>query len=88
MKTQSIDTDENAERALISLIRSQSFSKKLFQVFSFSQTAMQLSKRAISRSNKDSDINQLKLRFIKYNYGEDLAEKVRKCMDEINNAKI
>ena len=75
MKTQSIDTDKNAERVLIFLLRSQSFSKKLLQVLSFSQTAMQLSKRAFSRSNKDLDIDQLKLLFIKYHYGEDLAEK-------------
>ena len=44
MKTQSIDTNPETERVLISLIRKVSLSKKLSQTLSFSHTTIQLSK--------------------------------------------
>ena len=60
MKTQSIDTNPETERVLISLIRKVSLSKKLSQTLSFSHTTIQLSKRAIARANKNLDIDQIK----------------------------
>ena len=87
MKTQSIDTYPETERILISLIRKESFSKKLSQILSLSQTIIQLSKRAITRANKDLDVNQIKLLFINYHYGKDLAERVKKYIDKGHNGK-
>jgi len=87
MKTQSIDTYPETERILISLIRKESFSKKLSQILSLSQTIIQLSKRAITRANKDLDANQIKLLFINYHYGKDLAERVKKYIDKGHNEK-
>jgi len=87
MKTQSIDTYPETERVLISLIRKESLSKKLSQTLSLSHTTIQLSKRAIARANKNLDIDQIKLLFINYHYGKDLAEKVKKYIDKGHNAK-
>ena len=87
MKTQSIDTNPETERVLISLIRKESFSKKLSQILSLSQTTIQLTKRAIARANKNLDIDQIKLLFIDYHYGKDLAERVRKYIDKSHNEK-
>ena len=87
MKIQSIDTNPETERVLISLIRREGLSKKLSHIFSLSQTTIQLSKRAISRANKNLDLNQIKLLFIKYHYGKELADKVKKYIDKGNNEK-
>lgn len=87
MKTQSIDTWPEAERTLISLIRKESTSKKLSRILSFSQTIIQLSKRAITRANKDLDVDQINLLFINYHYGKDLAEQVREYLNKGRNEK-
>jgi len=87
MKMQSIDTNPETERVLISLIRREDLSKKLSHILSLSQTTIQLSKRAISRANKNLDLNQIKLLFIKYHYGTELADKVKKYIDKGNNEK-
>ena len=84
MKTQSIDTHPKTEMVLISLLRKTSFSKKLSQVLSLSQTTIQLSKRAIARANKNLDVDQINLLFIEYHYGKDLAEQVKKYIESHN----
>jgi hypothetical protein len=80
MKTQSIDTHPKTERILISLLKQESTAKKFSQIRSLSQMSIQLSKRAISRVNKELDENQINLLFINYHYGKDLAERVRKYL--------
>jgi len=85
MKTQSIDTHPNTEKVLISLLRKESNSKKFFKMLSLSQTTIQLSKRAIARANNSSDEKQINLLFINLHYGKDLAERVRKYLEKIQN---
>lgn len=85
MKTQSIDTNEKTEKVLISIIRKESHSKKLSQVFSLSQMAIQLSKRAIRRANPNLDDNEINLLFIELHYGRDLANKVKQYLDKGKN---
>ena len=87
MKTQSIDTYPETERVLISLIRKESLSKKLSQILSLSQTTIQLSKRAIARTNKNLDVDQIKLLFINYHYGKELAERVKNYIDKDHDEK-
>ena len=82
MKTQSIDTNSKTEKFLISLLRNASTEKKISLVRSLSQTIIQLSKRAISRANKNLDKQQIDLRFITYHYGIDLANRVKKYLDK------
>ena len=81
MKTQSIDTHPKTERILISLFKRESAAKKFSQIRSLSQTTIQLSKRAIARANKTFDENKVNLLFIRYHYGKDLAERVRKYLN-------
>ncbi|KAA3616368.1 MAG: hypothetical protein DWQ05_11570 [Calditrichaeota bacterium] len=88
MKTQSIDTSPEAEKILISLIRKASLSKRIIQTLSLSQTTIQLSKRAIARANKELNAEQIKLLFIAYHYGEDLAVQIKKYLDKNQNEKF
>lgn len=76
MKPQSIDTHPKTEKVLISLLRNKSLAKKLSIIFSMSQTAIQLSKRAIAKSNPSLNDAQINLLFINYHYGKELAERV------------
>lgn len=62
--------------------------KKLSKVLSLFQTTIQLSKRAIARANENFDIDQIKLLFINYHYGKDLAERVKKYIDKGHNEKF
>jgi len=87
MKTQSIDTYPETEKVLISLIIKENISKKLSHILSLSQTTIQLSKRAITRANKNLDAGQINLLFINYHYGKDLAEQVKKYIGKDHNEK-
>ena len=78
MKTQSKDTHPKTEKVLISLLKKKSAAQKFSQIRSLSQTIIQLSKRAISRTNKTLDDTNINLLFIEYHYGKDLAERIRK----------
>jgi hypothetical protein len=81
MRTQSRDTNTKTEKKLISLLQKENRVKKFLRVRSLSETAINLSKRAIKRANKDLNEKQINLLFIEYNYGKDLAEKVKKYLE-------
>ena len=87
MRTQSLDTDLSIEKVLISLLRKANMAKKFSQVCSLSQTAMQLSKRAISRANKNLSEEQINILFVAYHYGEDLAHGLKDYLDKLSNDK-
>lgn len=80
MRTQSIDTDPQIEKVLISILKKENLAKKFSKIRSLSRLTMQLSKRAIARQNKMLDENQINLLFIEYNYGKDLADRVRQYL--------
>jgi hypothetical protein len=82
MKTQSIDTGVDAEKVQIALIRGKSISEKFSQILFMSQTAIQLSKHAIKRANKDLDATQIDLLFIEYHYGKELSERVENFLNQ------
>lgn len=82
---QSHDTSESAEKVLISLMQKASFSEKFSQIASLSQTVMRLSRRAIARANSDLSQQQIDLLFVSYNYGEELASKLGKYLDNKSN---
>ncbi|HLG31754.1 MAG TPA: hypothetical protein VI362_01845 [Ignavibacteriaceae bacterium] len=82
MITQSTDTNPQVERVLISLLRKLNTTQKLDQVQSFSSSILKLSKRAISRANPDLSEDEKNLLFIKYHYGKELADKLRKYLDQ------
>jgi hypothetical protein len=84
MTTQSIDTNPEVERVLISLIRKLSTEEKLNQTMQFSSSIINLSKRAIARANPDLSEDEKKLLFVEYHYGAELANKLR-SFKELNN---
>ena len=75
MLTQSSDTHRDIETIQISMIRRESTAKKASQMCSLSQSIRQLSKRAIKRANPTLSEQELKLLFIRYLYGSDLADR-------------
>lgn len=82
MITQSIDTNPEVEKFLISLIRNSSVTKRILQVQHLTKTMLQLSRRAISRANPKLSPNELDMLFIKYHYGDELANKYRASIEE------
>ncbi|MEJ2055209.1 MAG: hypothetical protein P8X42_14935 [Calditrichaceae bacterium] len=81
MKTQSLDTPTSVEKIQLSLLKKQSMAQKFASVCSLSQTTMELSKRAIRRKNRNFDDKQINLSFIRLQYGDDLAIRVREYLN-------
>ena len=81
MKPYLTDTHPEAEKIQISLIRNSSLAKRMSMVRSLSQTAIQLSQRAIYRANPGLSDRELKIKFVSYHYGAKLADRLRKYFD-------
>lgn len=82
MKPQSLDTHPEIEKLQISILKKESIANKFSRVRSLSKTTMQLSKRAIARTNKNLNEEQINILFINYHYGEDLASRVEKYLNK------
>jgi len=82
MITQSIDTNAEVERVLISLLRKLSMKEKLERTLAFSSSIINLSKRAISRANPDLNEDEKNILFVEYHYGVELDSKLRKYLDQ------
>jgi hypothetical protein len=76
MITQSSDTDPQAERVQIGLIRESSVARRISTVRSLSQTVMYLSRRAIRRAKPFLTEREVDLAFVANHYGENLAERL------------
>jgi len=74
VNAQSGDTHAEAEAAWIAMLREAKPHQKFAQVRSLSQTVLSLSRRAISRKNPHLDETSLRCLFVRYQYGEALAE--------------
>jgi len=82
MTTQSIDTNPEVERVLISLIRKLSMEEKLNRTLNFSSSIIKLSKRAIARANPELSEDERNLLFVEYHYGVELANKLRSFQEQ------
>ena len=82
MISQSPDTDLQAERIQIELIRKSSVSRRISTVRSLSQTTMYLSRRAIRRANVSLTEREVDLAFVAIHYGQKLAECLRLYMEK------
>lgn len=82
MFARSTDTDPEAERVQIELLRRASVGQRLRLSFSLSQTVIGLARRAIARSLGDASEEQIGLRFVELHYGPDLAAAVRRYLAE------
>ena len=80
MKLQSSDTNPEAEKVLISLIRSKSIRERLSRLESLSSLTIRLSKRGITRANPGKSKQELDLLFVKHHYGEILFNKLKQFL--------
>jgi hypothetical protein len=80
MKTQSPDTERNAERVLIDLLSKQSVSEKFNQVRSLSRVLRRLSRRAITRARTTQNEIEADLLFVELNYDKELAERMKRYL--------
>ena len=78
---QFIDTHPDAENIQISLIRKATIAKRISCTRSFSQSIIQLSRKAIMRANPKLNERELILTFIAYHYGSELANRLREYID-------
>lgn len=82
MIPQSIDTHIDAENVQISLIRKATIAKRISHTRSFSQSIIQLSRKAIMRANPKLNERELTVLIIAYHYGTELANRLREYMDK------
>lgn len=82
MFSQPKDTNPKIEELIISLTRKLSVSEKFSQVRSLSRTVMNLSYRAIKRENPGLNENEIDYLFIKYNHGKNLADRLKKFLQD------
>ncbi|MBN2424621.1 MAG: hypothetical protein JXR46_00410 [Calditrichaceae bacterium] len=87
MKPQSHDTNIEAEKVLIELARKAGPARKFAQVSSISGLIMALSRRAIERANPNLSKQQIDILFVRYHYGNDLADRLEKYLLEIKNTE-
>jgi hypothetical protein len=88
MITQSTDTNPEAEKVLISLLRKLSVKEKLKRTLEFSSSIINLSKRAIARANPELSEAERNLLFVEYHYGLELANKLRKYLNQSLDKKV
>ena len=86
MIVQSRDTHPQAEEVQLKLLRQASIAERFALMASLSETAIQLSRRAIQRANPTYSELEVNLAFVAYHYGEDLAERIRKYLEQRNHA--
>ena len=82
MIAQSTDTNPEVERVLISLIRKLSTEEKLNRTLQFSSSIINLSKKAIHRANPDLSEEERNILFVKYHYGDELADKLKEYLNQ------
>jgi hypothetical protein len=82
MITQLKDTSPEVEKLFISLLRNISTHNKLWRTLSFSSSIINLSKRAISRTNPLLSEKEKGILFVKFHYGDELADKLRKYLEK------
>ncbi len=74
MRTQSSDTDRQAEAVQIALLRKATVAQRFAQVCSLSQMTLSLSRRAIARRNRHLSEAELRVLFVRHLYGDELAD--------------
>jgi hypothetical protein len=79
MRARSVDTDSEAEKVQIELLRQAGVGRRARLALSLSGTVIALARRAIRRSLADGDPTEeeVGLRFVELHYGGDLASALR-----------
>ncbi len=77
MRTQSDDTDLQAEKMQLSLLRRATLRQRVAATASLSKTTINLAIKAIRRQNPGMGDQEVLLRFIEIHHGSELAGKLR-----------
>jgi hypothetical protein len=75
MRTQSPDTDPETEAVWIAMLRGLPAHRKFAQVQSLTETVLSLSRRAIARRSPGLGEDELAVLFVRYQYGDALADE-------------
>jgi hypothetical protein len=78
MRPQSVDTDPEAEKVQIDLLRQASISRRIALALSLSETVIQLARNAIRIQNPNLSDHDVLLRFVSIHYGPELAQNIYK----------
>jgi hypothetical protein len=77
MRTQSEDTDLQAEKMQLDLLRRATLERRVAVAASLSKTAINLATKAIRRQNPGLDEHEVLLRFVEIHHGSELAGRLR-----------
>ena len=78
----SADTDPEAERAQIELLRQAGPARRLAMAVSLSDQAISLARQAIRNWMPGATEEEVGLRFVELHYGRELADEVRRYLAE------
>jgi len=78
MRARSADTDSEAERVQIELLRQAGGARRTQMALALSAQVIDLARMAIRRSLVDPTEDEVALRFVELNYGPELASGLRK----------
>jgi hypothetical protein len=81
MNTGMNDTSIAAERVQIELLQSAGPSRRLGLMLNISASVLDLARRAISSRHVEWSNSEINIEFVKLNYGEGLAGKVRQYLE-------
>jgi hypothetical protein len=81
MRARSADTDAEAEKVQVELLRRASVARRTGLALSLSRSVIQLARNAIRRSIPGGSDEELGLRFVELNYGAELASQVRRRLE-------
>ena len=77
----SADTDPEAERVQLQLLREATVEKRLALAFSLTRMVMGLAWRSVQEAYPNADDDELRVRFVARVYGNELAEGLRRDLE-------
>ena len=78
----SIDTDPDAERAQLELLRRATVARRVQLALSLSNSVIGLARNAIRRALPGAGEEEVGLRFVDLNYGPELAAELRRDLEK------
>lgn len=81
MRPRSPDTDPEAERVQIALLREASVARRCAMALSLSGAVIGMARRAIRRALPEASEAELGVRYAALHYGKELAEGLRQRLD-------
>ena len=85
MNSKISDTNPEFEKVYFEHLKKQSISDKFKQIDALTTFVRSLSKRAIARVNPGKSKQETDLLFVKYHYGEDAYNKIKKYLEDLQN---